>query len=41
MTHVTVREAAAPDAAAIHRLIAANLEEGHLLPRTIDAAATP
>ncbi len=30
------RQAAAPDAAAIHRLIVDNLEAGHLLPRTLD-----
>jgi amino-acid N-acetyltransferase len=36
MTHVTFREATAADTAAVHRLIADNLEAGHLLPRTID-----
>lgn len=30
------RQAAPPDAAAIHHLIARNLEAGHLLPRTFD-----
>jgi amino-acid N-acetyltransferase len=36
MTSVHFRKAAASDAAAVHRLIADNLEAGHLLPRTID-----
>jgi amino-acid N-acetyltransferase len=36
MTTVNFRQAAASDAAAVHRLIAENLEAGHLLPRTID-----
>ncbi|MEP6918061.1 MAG: GNAT family N-acetyltransferase, partial [Acidobacteriota bacterium] len=36
MTHVTFREATAVDAPAVHRLIADNLEAGHLLPRTIE-----
>jgi amino-acid N-acetyltransferase len=36
MTHVTFREATASDAPAVHRLIADNLEAGHLLPRTMD-----
>ncbi|MEO6213015.1 MAG: GNAT family N-acetyltransferase [Vicinamibacterales bacterium] len=34
--NVTFRQAAAADAAAVHRLIADNLESGHLLPRTIE-----
>lgn len=34
--NVTFRQAAAADTAAVHRLIADNLEVGHLLPRTID-----
>jgi amino-acid N-acetyltransferase len=34
------RQAAAADAAAIHRLISANLEAGHLLPRTLDDVVT-
>lgn len=34
--NVTFRQAAAADAAAVHRLIADNLEVGHLLPRTLD-----
>jgi amino-acid N-acetyltransferase len=33
---VSLRTAASSDAAAIHRLIAANLEVGHLLPRSLD-----
>ncbi len=33
---ITLRDATEADAAAIHRLIAANLEAGHLLPRTPD-----
>lgn len=33
---ITLRHAAEEDAAAIHRLIADNLEVGHLLPRTPD-----
>ena len=32
---ITLRQAAAADAPEVHRLIAANLEAGHLLPRTI------
>jgi len=36
MTHVTFREATGSDASAVHRLIADNLEAGHLLPRTMD-----
>jgi amino-acid N-acetyltransferase len=36
MTMVTFRQAAAADAAAVHRLISDNLEAGHLLPRTMD-----
>ena len=36
MTMVTFRQASAADAADIHRLIADNLEVGHLLPRTFD-----
>ncbi len=34
--NVTFRQAAAADAAAVHRLIADNLEAGHLLPRTLE-----
>jgi amino-acid N-acetyltransferase len=34
--NVRFRQAAAADAAAVHRLIADNLEAGHLLARTID-----
>ena len=34
--NVTFRQAAAADAAAVHRLIADNLAAGHLLPRTLD-----
>jgi len=37
--NVTFRQAAAADAAAVHRLIADNLEAGHLLPRTLDDVA--
>jgi amino-acid N-acetyltransferase len=33
--NMTLRTAGAPDAPAIHRLIADNLEAGHLLPRTL------
>jgi amino-acid N-acetyltransferase len=33
---VTLRAATQPDVSAIHDLIAANLEAGHLLPRSID-----
>lgn len=33
---VAIRSATADDAAAIFGLVSANLEEGHLLPRTID-----
>jgi amino-acid N-acetyltransferase len=33
---ITLRNATDADAAAIHRLIADNLEVGHLLPRTLD-----
>lgn len=36
MTMVTFRQATAADAPAVNRLIADNLESGHLLPRTID-----
>ena len=32
---ITLRAASAADAPAVHRLIAANLESGHLLPRSI------
>ena len=35
-TVVTFRQASGADAPAVHRLIADNLEIGHLLPRTID-----
>lgn len=35
-TPVTFRPAVAADATAVHRLIADNLEVGHLLPRTLD-----
>ena len=34
--NVTFRQARVDDAAAIHNLIVANLEAGHLLPRTLD-----
>lgn len=34
--NVTYRQAQASDAGAIHHLIAANLEAGHLLPRTLE-----
>jgi amino-acid N-acetyltransferase len=34
--NVLLRAAAPPDAAAIHALVAANLENGHLLPRGLD-----
>ena len=40
MTHVTFRQASADDAPAVHRLIADNLEVGHLLPRTPDDVLT-
>ena len=33
---ITLRHAAEADAAAIHRLVADNLEVGHLLPRTLE-----
>jgi amino-acid N-acetyltransferase len=33
---ITLRHATEADAAAIHRLVADNLEVGHLLPRTLD-----
>ena len=33
---VTLRAAAPSDAAAIHSLVAANIEGGHLLPRSIE-----
>ena len=33
---IVLRDATAADAAAIHRLIADNLEAGHLLPRKSD-----
>jgi amino-acid N-acetyltransferase len=36
MTMVTFRQADAADAPAVNRLIADNLESGHLLPRTIE-----
>jgi amino-acid N-acetyltransferase len=36
MTTVTFRPATEADAPAVNRLITANLESGHLLPRTID-----
>lgn len=36
MTMVKFRQASASDAPAIHALVAANLEAGHLLPRTMD-----
>ena len=36
MNMVTLQTGDEADAAAMHRLIAANLEAGHLLPRTID-----
>jgi amino-acid N-acetyltransferase len=36
MTMVTFRQATKADAAAVNRLIADNLEVGHLLPRTIE-----
>lgn len=36
MTTVTFRQATQADAPAVNRLIADNLESGHLLPRTID-----
>jgi amino-acid N-acetyltransferase len=36
MTMVTFRQATEADAPAVNRLIADNLESGHLLPRTID-----
>lgn len=36
MTDVIIRQATADDAEAVHLLIAAHLEEGHLLPRTLD-----
>jgi amino-acid N-acetyltransferase len=38
--NVTFRQATALDAAAIHGLIAQNLEAGHLLPRSIDDVTT-
>ena len=34
--NVTLRPAAQPDASAIHDLVTANLEAGHLLPRSIE-----
>lgn len=37
---ITFREATAGDARAIHGLIHANLEVGHLLPRTLDDVTT-
>ena len=40
MNDVTFRQASADDAAAVHHLIAANLEVGHLLPRTMDDVVT-
>ena len=36
MTDVTIRQATPADAKAVHGLITAHLEEGHLLPRTLD-----
>jgi amino-acid N-acetyltransferase len=36
LMNVTLRAAAQPDASAIHDLVTANLEAGHLLPRSID-----
>jgi N-acetylglutamate synthase-like GNAT family acetyltransferase len=36
MNQVTFRQATVDDAAAVYRLIAENLEVGHLLPRTMD-----
>jgi amino-acid N-acetyltransferase len=36
MNELTFRQASAADATAIHRLIADNLEVGHLLPRSMD-----
>lgn len=36
---VTLRPGEPPDAAAIARMIVANLESGHLLPRTVDEIA--
>jgi amino-acid N-acetyltransferase len=38
--NVTFRQATAQDAPAIHRLIAQNLEAGHLLPRSLDDVTT-
>lgn len=40
MNQVTFRQATADDAAAVHHLIASNLEVGHLLPRTMDDVVT-
>ena len=40
MNDVTFRQATADDAAAVHHLIAENLEVGHLLPRTMDDVVT-
>lgn len=36
MNNIELRQGAAADAAAIHALITANLDAGHLLPRTYD-----
>lgn len=36
MTDLTMRRATAEDAAALHQLITAHLDEGHLLPRGLD-----
>src|SRR5690242_12577163 len=36
MGKLVIRSAAASDARRLHALIAANVEEGHLLPRTLD-----
>lgn len=40
MSTLTFRAATAADAGAIHRLIAENLQVGHLLPRTLDDVTT-
>jgi amino-acid N-acetyltransferase len=40
MSQVTFRQGTADDAAAVHHLIASNLEVGHLLPRTMDDVVT-
>lgn len=36
MTDLVIRQATAADAEALHGLIAAHLDEGHLLPRSLD-----